>query len=334
MIQTLPARPRGAIRSRPGRPAEPITSRLARWPVALALLAVAGCGTGSGLPETTGAIQAVEPHTAFVVPPPGGPAIVGIVEQRFVNGVSQDIALSTASRVPGQNAIAVRLIGPVRFGAGGQSSLSDRPISSASIASDMRKALPGVPMGRSPYYVQNRYGPFGYAAGRAASGDLCIYAWQRIQAAGQTTLIRNRGSISIRLRLCDARQSEERLLSVMYGLSVNAFFNDLQWNPYGAPPSPSPTLGGLSSPVYPADGRGFQPVTGPAPAPVRRVATPRVPAPRAAPAVQEPLPEPVGPLVPPPPGSGPVRTLAPAARPAGPPVIVPPPPCPEGSAAC
>ncbi len=317
----------------PGRPAEPLASRLARWPVAVVLLAVAGCGTGSGLPETTGAVQAVEPHTAFVVPPPGGPAIVGIVEQRFVNGVSQDIALSTASRVAEQNAIAVRLVGPVRFGAGGQSSLPDRPISAASIASDMRKAFPGVSMGRSPFYVQNRYGPFGYAAGRAASGDVCIYAWQRIQAAGQTTLIRNRGSISIRLRLCDARQSEERLLAVMYGLSVNAFFNDLQWNPYGAPPAPSATLGGLGAPVYPADGRGFQPVTGPAPAPVRRVAAPRAAAPRAAP-VQEPLPEPVGPLVPPPPGSGPVRTLAPAARPAGPPVIVPPPPCPEGSAAC
>ena len=58
----------------------------------------------------------------------------------------------------------------------------------------MRKAFPGVSMGRSPFYVQSRYGPFGYAAGRAASGDIFIYAWQRIQAAGQTTLIRNRGS--------------------------------------------------------------------------------------------------------------------------------------------
>ena len=218
----------------PGRPAEPLASRLARWPVAVVLLAVAGCGTGSGLPETTGAVQGVEPHTAFVVPPPGGPAIVGIVEQRFVNGVSQDIALSTASRVAGQNAIAVRLVGPVRFGAGGQSALPDRPISAASIASDMRKAFPGVNMGRSGFYVQNRYGPFGFAVGRRVAGTPASTAGRRIASTSTTTLLlRSRGVIQLRLRLCQAGASTEQLLAVMYGFSISVFFSDISWNPYG-----------------------------------------------------------------------------------------------------
>ncbi len=292
-------------------------------------LAAAGCGTAAGLPETTQSLRSISSQDAFVLPPPGGPSIVGVIEQRYSNGVTQEIALSTSSHVPGQNSISVRLVGPVGFAAGGPSSLSDRPLSPIAVYSDMRRALPGVRMSSSPYYVQNRYGPFGYAVGRAATGDLCLYAWQRIQASGQATIIRNQGSISIRLRLCDARLSEQRLLSVMYGITINAFFRGLAWNPYGQPPGVPDSMGGLSAPTYPADGQGFRDVSSAPPSQpaVRRAAAPRRSSARAEPVVET-LPTPVGPVVPVPPGG--TRSAAPPAQGAAvpvPSVVVPPPPC-------
>src|SRR5262245_23217171 len=55
------------------------------------------CASGSD-PETSSALQTVPTGAAFAFPPPGGPAIVGVVERRFSNATQQDIALSTSSR--------------------------------------------------------------------------------------------------------------------------------------------------------------------------------------------------------------------------------------------
>ena len=178
----------------------------------------------------------------------------------------------------------------------------------------MRQVLPGIRMVRSPYYVQNKYGPFGYAAGRSASGDTCLYGWQRISSTGITqTWVGNKGSIQVRLRLCDQSASEQRLLDVMYGYTITSYFKTRNWNPYGEPAAPDPSLGKLGQPIYPVGVSRFETVTTPPAArPPRRVrSTQRQ-------ASTEPLPAPelpvaMGPIVPPPPGSKSADSALPAA---------------------
>jgi hypothetical protein len=297
------------------------------------LLQLAGCASG-GQPTTFATLRTAPAQSAFALPPPGGPGIVDVIERRYSNATQQDIALSTSSNVSGQNLLRVQLFGPVNHREAGQSRLSERSLANTNISSEFRSRFPGVRMRQSPYYVQNRYGPFGYALGRAQSGDTCLYAWQRIRPTGQTTLITNQGTISLRLRLCDRALSEYQLLSVMYGITINAFFNDITWNPYGAPPSPPDSLGQPGTPMLPNAGSEFVNLL---PAQTTRKA--RQPRPRqsARQIVEEapPLPEPVGPLVPPPPANPPAGAQVPAPTPTvanpGPvapdPLVVPPPPC-------
>lgn len=290
---------------------------------------LAACATAPQL-TTSGTSKTVLTEAALAMPPPGGPAIVEVVERRYSNATQQDIALSTSSNISGQNVLRVQFFGPVDQSLAGQSTLSDRSLATTNISSELRSRFPGVSMRRSPYYVQNRYGPFGYAVGRASGGDTCLYAWQRIRPAGQTTLVSNKGTISLRLRICDRTMTEAQLLSVMYGIMINAYFRDLTWNPYGATPPPAEGLGRPGAAMLPrAGGEEFSSVLPPVeqpPARQRNIRQARTPTP-APPAAQPVAVQPVGPRVPPPPGaavSG--DDLDPGAR-SAPSGIVPSPPC-------
>jgi len=189
---------------------------------------------------------------ALLLPPPGQFSVVGVTEKRFSNAVQQEIALSTNSTVPGQNTVQVRFYGtenPNRYGEGALSSAS---LTDARINSEMRGTLPGVVMVRSQYVVQNDFGPFGYAVGRAASNDLCLYAWQQLRTRqGQRGPLVDAGTIQIRLRLCDRQASEQQLLSLMYGFTLAATTDSPGWNPYGAPAALNKTLGASGAPIYP-----------------------------------------------------------------------------------
>jgi hypothetical protein len=61
----------------------------------------------------------------------------------------------------------------------------------------------------------------------------------------------NYGAIQVRLRMCQAGATEEKLLSAMYGYTINASVGTAGWNPYGAPESVPTTLGRPGSPMYP-----------------------------------------------------------------------------------
>ncbi|WAJ28800.1 cellulose biosynthesis protein BcsN [Antarcticirhabdus aurantiaca] len=314
--------------------------------VLLALLA--GCA-GRGAIDRFSAVREVSPRQAFVMPSAGGPAIVGVLERTYSNGVEQDIVLAGGGAVAAQNVLKVQFIGPVDTATSGRSALSERPLATTDIARELRAEFPGIAMQRSPYYVQNRYGPFGYAVGRTG-GTTCLYAWQRMTGSVDTTLLlRPRAIINMRLRRCDAGVSEAQLLATMYGLGVNSFIDHFSWVPYDAPPPPPPTLGASAAPIYPVAGAAATVLAEPAPAAapaaaapaprrLARRAAPR-PAPVAAPA-QPPLPAPIGLPVPPPPGtaasapttSAPLAAPAAAASPASS-VPVPPPPSVPGPAA-
>ncbi|MBZ9674320.1 cellulose biosynthesis protein BcsN [Mesorhizobium sp. ES1-1] len=282
--------------------------------------------------------------TAFAFLAPGGPAISAVLERRFSNATQQDILLSTSAHTPGQNMLRVQIFGPVDTTEAGQDRLREGYLPIGNVGSEMRQVLPGIRMQTSPYYVQNKYGPFGYAVGRSASGDTCLYGWQRISSMGTTqTWVGNRGSVQVRLRICDQNASEQKLLEVMYGYTISTYFKSRNWNPYGVPASPDPSLGRSGQPIYPVGVSRFETVTSPPP--------PRQPVPRASRARSEiaiepqqaaVLAAPVGPTVPPPPGSGPstqspraAATIRPPTSPAaaaqaadpGLGIVVPPPPC-------
>ncbi|MEP7453555.1 cellulose biosynthesis protein BcsN [Phyllobacterium sp. SB3] len=248
----------------------------------------------------------VDASQAYALPPPGGPSVVSVIERPYNNAVQQEILLSTSANTPGQNVFRIQLFGPVKPNLSGGETLRDPQLGVADISRELRGTLPGVAMHRSPNYVQNRYGPFGFASGRSTSGDTCIYAWQRIRPSeSQTRWLTGRGSIQLRLRLCDASLSEEQLLAFMYGFTINASFNSYSWNPYGEMASSPENLGKPGADIYP-DGPPAPSAETLMPAPVARSA--RV-APQRRQAIQPTearptRPTPIGPLVPPPPGSG------------------------------
>lgn len=299
-------------------------------------LVLAGCANPPPITNSTGT-SIVSSETAFAYPAPGGPSVTTVLERRFANATEQDILLSTSARTPGQNMLKVQMFGPVDASLAGDSKLRDGYLPIGDVGSEMRQVLPGIRMQRSPFYVQNKYGPFGYAVGRSASGDTCLYGWQRITSTGSTqTLIGNKGSVQVRLRLCDQNAPEQHLLDVMYGYTISSSFKTRNWNPYGNAPAPDEAIGKSGHPIYPLGATQFGTVTTPRAEPaksVRRVPRPRVMA-EQSPATPE-QEQPIGPTVPAPPGGRTAdaqspRPVLPAPDEGAsgvPATLVPPPPC-------
>jgi hypothetical protein len=309
--------------------------------IALSALVIAGvllAGCSRGVPlRSDQQTRMVPAEQAFAMPEVGGPAVTAVLEKRYANATEQDVLLATSAATPGQNLLRIQIFGPVETAIANRDTLRAGYLPAKNVNSEMRELIPGVRMKTSGYYVQNKYGPFGYAVGRTSSGDTCLYAWQRITSTGFTqTWIGNKGSIQVRLRLCDQNASEQRLLQSMYGYTINASFKSRNWNPFGEPLPPDETLGRPGAPTYPVSAPRFETVTEPiaAPAPKRRSPTRRQAANPPVPATTR-QPVPVGPTVPPPPGDGVAsssqsgaRTVqAPAsAPPQGGAPLVPPPP--------
>jgi hypothetical protein len=216
---------------------------------AVLLMATAACSTRSDLDYASLASE-VPTARAIIVPPPGGPSVVAVLQQRYQNGVSQEIALSTASLTRGQNAFYVSLLNNNASDPDATDTLTIPRLTEDRIAKEMEDRIPGVEMETSLVYVQNRFGPFGFATGRSPAGDLCLYAWQRIEP-GKPAVFVPGGTISVRLRLCDADASVDQLLRVMYGYTIAAYYRQESWNPYGEAPPPPAGLGQPDAPMYP-----------------------------------------------------------------------------------
>jgi hypothetical protein len=187
---------------------------------------------------------------AIIVPPPGGPSVVAVLQRSYQDGLSQEIALSTASLTTGQNAFYVSMLNNTQANPEQSETLSLPSLSQDRLLSEMEERMPGVEMQTSLVYVQNKFGPFGFATGRSSSGDLCLYAWQRIEPDEPAVFLPG-GSVSVRLRLCDADATVEQLLRVFYGFTIAAYYRQESWNPYGDPPPPPAQLGETNAPMYP-----------------------------------------------------------------------------------
>ncbi|MBB6262265.1 hypothetical protein FHS77_002837 [Paenochrobactrum gallinarii] len=185
---------------------------------------------------------------AFILP--ADRSVIGITQERASNGITQTIALSTNSSHSGENFFRVTFFGPVNAEGASENTLSYSQLTESRITRELRTEMAGVAITRSPYYVQNNYGPFSYATGTTSGGDSCIYAWQQIRAPAHTqNFFQNRGRIDLRLRLCETGTSQEKLLATMYEFTINATIGVSSWNPLGEPAGPSPELGRPGNPL-------------------------------------------------------------------------------------
>ncbi|MCD2180594.1 cellulose biosynthesis protein BcsN [Rhizobium sp. GN54] len=252
------------------------------WPktgiAALAAAAlVAGCAARDGV-RLPAANRIVAESEALIVPAAGGPAVVDVVQRNYANAVEQKVSLFTSSAIPGQNYLSIQMFGPMDAALDGENRLGFRPVHAGKLSAEMRQQIPGVAMKTSQLYLQNHYGPFGYAYGRSAAGDSCLYGWQQLRARdNERTLFQNRGNIQIRARLCASDADERELLAIMYGYTINGTFEPQGWNPYGPPRPADPAIGEDSSPIVPGASelstRAARPVA--SPPRVRRVAVER-----------------------------------------------------------
>ncbi|PRX09672.1 UNVERIFIED_ORG: cellulose biosynthesis protein BcsN [Martelella mediterranea] len=228
---------------------------------ALALVGVgllAGCA-GNLMPYTSN-VRNLMPEEAVVMPPPGGPAMISVLETQYSNAIDQRILLRTDARTPGQNYINAIFFGTRNYSPMNGQSLSYHSVTDLRVEEEMREELPGVRMVQSPYYVQNNYGPFGYAFGNGRGDDLCLYGWQQIRPGRDSrAAFGQAGTIQIRVRFCESGASEDDLLGIMYGYTINAAVEAYGWNPYGEQPSPPPLLGQSGAPLYPRSAHDDRP---------------------------------------------------------------------------
>lgn len=210
---------------------------------------VAACQTPG--PRVFSVKTELPPKDTFVTFAPGGPAIIGVLEKSFKDAIVRETILETNSKVSGQNFLTVTLRGPVGYRTVTDNALGADSIQPSQINKEFGWYLLGVPMKRSLIYAQNKYGPFGFATGTASTGDRCLYAWQHVGRHQDKIIPHGGGSVTVRLRLCDSRASDQQLLSVMYGFTITGYLSSPLWTPYGKPREVSKDLGGLSAPVEP-----------------------------------------------------------------------------------
>ena len=185
----------GRPRPRSGRRAT--ASRiLASALTALAALVLGGCvSLDASTPRVLSQKTALPPEASFAAMPASGPAIIGVIEGKYANAVVRESVLATNARVTGENMITVSLYGAIADVTAADNQRPDDSIEPDVIAKEVSQSLAGVPMQRSTLFVQNRYGPFGFATGTAATGDRCLYAWQRIhRGRGRSTAMERSAS--------------------------------------------------------------------------------------------------------------------------------------------
>ncbi|WP_439624633.1 cellulose biosynthesis protein BcsN [Shinella sp.] len=205
---------------------------------------VAGCAARPGVGIAT-LSTTVPTSSALVLPAPGSLSIISVVQRQYTNAIEQQIALSTSAATSGQNFISIQAFGPAETVALPAGALAFKPVQHGAIRSEMRTYLPGRSLAISANFVRNNYGPFGYAYGRGAGDDGCLYGWQQIRSdEADRNHLNSLGMLQIRLRVCQTGASEKELVEMMYGYTIVGGFSGTTWNPYGTPASVDSQIGG------------------------------------------------------------------------------------------
>lgn len=202
--------------------------------------------------EIISQITEVPRSRAMIIPGPGRFGLVTVLERRYSNAYSQELLLETSARRPGQNNIRVAFVLPGSTTGPGEDELDLMRLSPETVSRDMSEQFPGVNMSISAFFVQNRFGPFGFATGRSAYGDNCVYAWQIIAPDRPLSLFSApKGKINIRLQICDSAATTAEILDVMYNFTINAYLSQWNWMPLEDTPPLNPQFGEPGAEVRP-----------------------------------------------------------------------------------
>lgn len=202
--------------------------------------------------EIISQISEVPRSRAMIIPGPGRFGLVTVLERRYSNAYSQELLLETSARRPGQNNMRVAFVLPGSTTGPGEDDLDLMRMSPETVSHDMSEQFPDVDMSISALFVQNRFGPFGFATGRSAYGDNCIYAWQIIAPDRPLSLFSApKGKINIRLQLCDSTATMAEMLDVMYNFTINAYLSQWNWMPLEDTPPVNPQFGEPGAEVRP-----------------------------------------------------------------------------------
>lgn len=153
--------------------------------------------------------------------------LVEVVQSRYANGLEQTLVFQGDLATRGTNSVTIAMQVPQGSDRKDASKIKFAKPSRSVIAAEMRNALPGLAMRWSNTLHSNAYGPYGYALGRASGNVRCIYGWQHLEGNKQDKFVfwrRESGKpqLSVRLRICRANVSSERLVDLMQNLRINA----------------------------------------------------------------------------------------------------------------
>ncbi|MFN7008389.1 MAG: cellulose biosynthesis protein BcsN [Allorhizobium sp.] len=161
-----------------------------------------------------GVNRELNPQLAAADIPAIGASPIAVRQLSSEDGSVQQIVYPNRATIAGENMLVVREV------AAGSSAARKAP-TSAELAREMRKAMPGVAMDVTPVLGSNAYGPYGAARGTLPSGGGCVYAWQVVNrpsaAFGQGAK-----AVQVRLRYCDADRKAEELVSLLSSLTLSS----------------------------------------------------------------------------------------------------------------
>lgn len=239
--------------------------------IAASLLTAAGCATNYSNTELayTNVAGEVPVSKSAILPPPGGPAIIAVLQKTYKNGIAQEIALSTPARTMGQNGFYISLINDAEVNSEADNLIKTPSLMPDALQMEMEERIPETVMETTTVFAQNKYGPFGFATGRSPQGDLCLYAWQQIEPDRPSLFVAG-GIVSVRLRLCSATATTEQLLQTMYHYTIVAYIPTAGWDPFGTPPATPERLGKIDAPIYPLGLEGAAKLGSPEPRTVIR----------------------------------------------------------------
>jgi Cellulose biosynthesis protein BcsN len=195
------------------------------WPLlSLALLPLAGCVTepdpwlASGAGHSIASPMAAAAGNRSVPIELAWARIGGLDDKplsvRSLSGegtLIQQVAYPNRTTAAGENLLTIEK-GPVSLGR-----IRKAP-TTAEIAADMRRVLPGLAMSVDQSPRRNAFGPYGVASGALPGGGACVFAWQTIADWTDASAERRQGAV-VRLRYCDPAATKESMLDLLSTLS-------------------------------------------------------------------------------------------------------------------
>lgn len=187
--------------------------------------------SSSGIQGRMGVLATAVPGAAALAQLPAAAGrVVQVVERRYADGLAQNIILEGGRATRGENRIEVALRQKPE-GATATDNLVPLPATSdVAIASEIEARFAGMRMETVNILLQNRYGPYGMAAGRSANGERCIYAWQWIDDIADpgksgtpglaSALISPPQPASLRVRLCRSGASADQIAALINDLVI------------------------------------------------------------------------------------------------------------------